>query len=53
MSDNLGVAARIKYGFLLDKMKGRLPVFRTESQDRMLRSAQNFAAGKDPRRSCI
>ncbi|KAK8854468.1 hypothetical protein IAR55_003206 [Kwoniella newhampshirensis] len=40
---NLGVSARIKYGFLLDKMKGRLPVFRTESQDRMLRSAQNFA----------
>ncbi|KLT42693.1 phosphoglycerate mutase-like protein [Cutaneotrichosporon oleaginosum] len=42
---NLGVAARIKYGFLLDRMKDRLPVFRTESQDRMLRSAQNFAAG--------
>ncbi|KAK4690069.1 hypothetical protein P7C73_g38, partial [Tremellales sp. Uapishka_1] len=42
---NLGVAARVKYGFLLDKMDGRLPVFRTESQDRMLRSAQNFATG--------
>ncbi|WWC71201.1 uncharacterized protein I206_105154 [Kwoniella pini CBS 10737] len=42
---NLGVSARIKYGFLLDKMNGRLPVFRTESQDRMLKSAQNFAAG--------
>ncbi|EIW65622.1 hypothetical protein TREMEDRAFT_36131 [Tremella mesenterica DSM 1558] len=42
---NLGVAARLKYGFLLDRMDGRLPVFRTESQDRMLRSAQNFAAG--------
>ncbi|RSH94137.1 hypothetical protein EHS25_003940 [Saitozyma podzolica] len=42
---NLGVAARVKYGFLLDKMKDRLPVFRTETQDRMLKSAQNFAAG--------
>ncbi|WVF67719.1 hypothetical protein IAT40_002478 [Kwoniella sp. CBS 6097] len=42
---NLGVTARVKYGYLLDKMKGRLPVFRTESQDRMLRSAQNFATG--------
>jgi hypothetical protein len=30
---NLGVSARVKYGFLLDKMKGRLPVFRTESQE--------------------
>lgn len=30
---DLGVAARVKYGFLLDKMKGRLPVFRTESQE--------------------
>jgi len=30
---NLGVEARIKYGFLLDKMEGRLPVFRTESQE--------------------
>ncbi|GFZ52138.1 hypothetical protein JCM24511_09911 [Saitozyma sp. JCM 24511] len=42
---SVGVAARIKYGFLLDKMGGRLPVFRTETQDRMLKSAQNFAAG--------
>ncbi|WRT68776.1 uncharacterized protein IL334_005756 [Kwoniella shivajii] len=42
---NLGVSARVKYGFLLNKMKGRLPVFRTESQDRMLKSAQNFASG--------
>ena len=32
-SVNLGVAARLKYGFLLDKMKGRLPVFRTETQE--------------------
>jgi hypothetical protein len=30
---SLGVAARIKYGFLLDKMNGRLPVFRTETQE--------------------
>ena len=30
---NLGVAARLKYGHLLDKMNGRLPVFRTESQE--------------------
>jgi hypothetical protein len=44
-TDNLGVAARMKYGFLLDRMGKRLPVLRTESQDRMLRSAQNFAAG--------
>lgn len=43
---NLGVAARVKYGFLLDKMNGQLPVFRTETQDRMLKSAQNFAAGE-------
>lgn len=43
---NLGVAARVKYGFLLDRMNGELPVFRTESQDRMLKSAQNFAAGE-------
>lgn len=35
----------MKYGFLLDKFDGELPVFRTESQDRMLKSAQNFAAG--------
>ena len=30
---DLGVAARIKYGSLLEKMNGRLPVFRTESQE--------------------
>ncbi|KAJ9106890.1 hypothetical protein QFC20_003898 [Naganishia adeliensis] len=42
---DLGVAARVKYGFLLDKFTDRLPVFRTESQDRMLKSAQNFASG--------
>jgi hypothetical protein len=38
----------VKYGFLLDKFDGELPVFRTETQDRMLKSAQNFAAGKLP-----
>ncbi|KAH8084590.1 putative phytase [Filobasidium floriforme] len=42
---NLGVSARVKYGFLLEQFEDRLPVFRTESQDRMLKSAQNFAAG--------
>lgn len=31
-SDNLGVSARVKYGFLLEKMK-KLPVLRTESQE--------------------
>ena len=30
---NLGVAARVKYGFLLDRFKDRLPVLRTESQE--------------------
>ena len=30
---NLGVAARVKYGFLLEGFKGRLPVFRTETQE--------------------
>ncbi|GJN94417.1 hypothetical protein Rhopal_007497-T1 [Rhodotorula paludigena] len=40
---NLGVSFRTKYGHLLDPKKK--PVFRTESQDRMLKSAQNFAAG--------
>lgn len=30
---DLGVSARVKYGYLLDKMMGRLPVFRTESQE--------------------
>ena len=32
----LGVSFRVKYGRLLDKMKKR-PVFRTTSQDRMVR----------------
>ncbi|GEM11073.1 phytase [Rhodotorula toruloides] len=40
---NLGVSFRTKYGHLLKP--GQKPVFRTESQDRMLKSALNFAAG--------
>jgi hypothetical protein len=30
---NLGVFARIKYGFLLDAFEDRVPVLRTESQE--------------------
>ncbi|GAA5868433.1 hypothetical protein JCM3774_005376 [Rhodotorula dairenensis] len=40
---NLGVSFRTKYGSLLKE--GQRPVFRTESQDRMVKSALNFAAG--------
>ena len=38
---------RIKYGFLLNNFtaSNSIPVFRTESQDRMLSSALNFALG--------
>lgn len=38
---------RMKYGFLLQNFtaSNTLPVFRTESQDRMLASALNFAIG--------
>ena len=38
---------RMKYGFLLKNFteSNSLPVFRTESQDRMLASALNFAIG--------
>ncbi|KAI0373827.1 phytase [Pilatotrama ljubarskyi] len=44
---DLGVSMRIKYGFLLRNFSegNALPVFRTESQDRMLSSALNFALG--------
>ncbi|PVG01497.1 phosphoglycerate mutase-like protein [Serendipita vermifera] len=42
---DLGVSMRMKYGKLLEGFKDRLPVFRTESQDRMLTSATNFALG--------
>ncbi|KAL5520653.1 hypothetical protein ACEPAF_2654 [Sanghuangporus sanghuang] len=44
---DLGVSLRIKYGFLLKNFteSNSLPVFRTESQDRMLHSALNFAVG--------
>ncbi|KAG9313679.1 histidine phosphatase superfamily [Chiua virens] len=44
---DLGVAMRLKYGFLLEDftLYDKLPVFRTESQNRMLASAVNFALG--------
>ncbi|GAA5986983.1 hypothetical protein JCM5350_000931 [Sporobolomyces pararoseus] len=42
---NLGVSFRVKYGHLIETESKKLPVFRTESQDRMLNSAKNFAAG--------
>ncbi|EIW53780.1 phosphoglycerate mutase-like protein [Trametes versicolor FP-101664 SS1] len=44
---DLGVSMRMKYGFLLHNFteSNTLPVFRTESQDRMLSSALNFALG--------
>ncbi|KAN0092220.1 phosphoglycerate mutase-like protein [Hyaloscypha variabilis] len=44
---NLGVAYRQLYGELLNNFTaaGTLPVFRTESQDRMVKTALNFAAG--------
>ncbi|KAH9030686.1 phosphoglycerate mutase-like protein [Lactarius pseudohatsudake] len=42
---DLGISIRLKYGFLLQNFTDALPVFRTESQDRMLASALNFAAG--------
>ncbi|KZT30678.1 phosphoglycerate mutase-like protein [Neolentinus lepideus HHB14362 ss-1] len=41
---DLGVGFRVKYGQLL-KGFTQLPVFRTTSEDRMLNSALNFAAG--------
>lgn len=43
----LGVQARQYYGHLLNNFtaQGTLPVFRTQSQDRMVKTAQNFAAG--------
>ncbi|KAF8898246.1 histidine phosphatase superfamily [Gymnopilus junonius] len=44
---DLGISLRMKYGFLLQNFteKKTIPVFRTESQDRMLASAMNFAIG--------
>jgi hypothetical protein len=44
---DLGVSMRMRYGFLLKNFSetNTLPVFRTESQTRMLNSAQNFALG--------
>ncbi|KAG9319001.1 phosphoglycerate mutase-like protein [Chiua virens] len=47
VDNDLGVAMRLKYGFLLEDftLHDKLPVFRTESQNRMLASAVNFALG--------
>ncbi|RDB19457.1 3-phytase A [Hypsizygus marmoreus] len=44
---DLGVSMRLKYGFLLKNFTETktIPVFRTESQHRMLASALNFAIG--------
>jgi hypothetical protein len=44
---NLGVEYRQLYGELLNNFteQGALPVFRTQSQDRMVKTAENFAAG--------
>ncbi|KAK8052445.1 hypothetical protein PG993_003830 [Apiospora rasikravindrae] len=44
---NLGLEHRQLYGELLNNFtaQGALPVFRTESQDRMVKTAVNFAAG--------
>jgi hypothetical protein len=44
---NLGVAYRQLYGHLLNNFTeaGTIPVFRTQSQDRMVKTAENFAAG--------
>ncbi|BGP15519.1 hypothetical protein JCM10213_006581 [Rhodosporidiobolus nylandii] len=42
-----GIAARQLYGHLLNNFteSGNLPVFRTQSQDRMIKTMDNFAAG--------
>lgn len=44
---NLGIAYRQLYGELLNNFtsQGTIPVFRTQSQDRMVKTANNFAAG--------
>ncbi|KAG8690559.1 hypothetical protein FRC11_010746 [Ceratobasidium sp. 423] len=43
----LGVSMRMRYGYLLDNFTetNTIPVFRTESQNRMLESSINFALG--------
>ncbi|WWC69100.1 uncharacterized protein I206_103036 [Kwoniella pini CBS 10737] len=43
----LGASFRQQYGYLLNNFteSKTLPVFRTESQDRMVKTANNFAAG--------
>ncbi|KAJ8699287.1 hypothetical protein PTI98_002418 [Pleurotus ostreatus] len=44
---DLGISMRLKYGYLLKNFTetNTIPIFRTESQDRMLNSAINFALG--------
>ncbi|KAF8987370.1 histidine phosphatase superfamily [Cyathus striatus] len=44
---DLGVSFRIRYGFLLENFTktNMLPVFRTDTMDRMQKSAYNFALG--------
>ncbi|KIK04004.1 hypothetical protein K443DRAFT_442865 [Laccaria amethystina LaAM-08-1] len=44
---DLGVSLHMKFGFLLQNFteSDTIPVFRTESQNRMLASALNFAIG--------
>jgi hypothetical protein len=44
---NLGIAYRQLYGHLLNNFTeaGTIPVFRTQSEDRMVKTANNFAAG--------
>ncbi|TDL20712.1 phosphoglycerate mutase-like protein [Rickenella mellea] len=44
---DMGISLRLKYGYLLKNFteSNTIPVFRTESQDRMLQSALNFALG--------
>lgn len=44
---DLGVQMRTSYGYLLSNFtrQGKLPVFRTQSQDRMVKTALNFLAG--------
>lgn len=43
----LGIESRVLYGHLLNNFtaSGKLPVFRTESEDRMVKTAENFCAG--------
>ncbi|CUA67235.1 3-phytase A [Rhizoctonia solani] len=47
ITDDLGVSMRMRYGHLLNNFtdSNTIPVFRTESQNRMLESSINFAYG--------